>query len=54
MKLMKRAAEHNIPSQVRHQKSLSIFGRNRTLSEHVEQLRFGKKTGKVYTVFIQL
>jgi len=29
-----------------HQKSLSIFGRNRTLSEHVAQLRFGKKTCK--------
>jgi len=55
MKLMKNAAVNNIPSQVRHcVKSLSIFCISRTLSEHVAQLRFGNKPGKVYTVFIRL
>jgi len=39
MKLMKKAAVNKIPS-------LSIFGRNRTLSEHVAHLRFGKKNWK--------
>jgi len=58
MKLIKRAVVRNIPSQVRHcavtPKSLSIFGRSRTLSEHVAQLKFGNKPEKVYTVFIPL
>ena len=56
MKLMKRAAVHMIPSQVRHcavtSKIIINFGR--TLSEHVAQLKFGNKPEKVYTVFIRL
>jgi len=35
------------PLRSNHQKSLSIFGRNRTLSEHVAELRFSNKPGKV-------
>jgi len=50
MKLMKRAAVYNIPSQVRHcavtPKSWSNFGRSRRLSEQVAQLKFGNKPGK--------
>ena len=45
-----------IPSQVRHcavtPKIIINFGR--TLSEHVAQLKFGNKPGKVYAVFIRL
>ena len=56
MKLMKRAAVHIIPSQVRHcavtPKIIINFDRSRTLSEHDAQLKFGNKPGKVYTVFI--
>jgi len=57
---MKRAAVRIIPFQVRHcaatPKIIINFGRsrNRTLSEHVAQLKFGNKPEKVYTVFIQL
>ena len=59
MKLMKRAAVRNIPSQVRHcaetPKIIINFWQKycRTLSEHVAQLKFGNKPGKVYTVFIR-
>jgi len=56
MKPMKRAAVHNIPSQVRHcavtPKIIINFGR--TLSEHVAQLKFGNKPEKMYAVFIRL
>ena len=56
MKLMKRAAVHIIPSQVRHcavtPKIIINFGR--TLSEHVAQPKFGNKPEKVYAVFIRL
>ena len=35
--------------------SRTVLARNKTLSEHVAQLRFGeKKTGKVYSVFIRV
>jgi len=58
MKLMKRAAVRNIPSLVRHSavtpKVFINFWQSRTLSEHVAQLKFGNKPGKVYTVFIRL
>jgi len=58
MERMKRAAVRNIPSQVRHcvvtPKIITNFGRRRTLSEHVAQLKFGNKPGKVYIVFIRL
>jgi len=56
MKLMKRAAVHIIPSQVRHcavtPKIIINFGR--TLSEHVAQLKFGNKPEIVCAVFIRL
>jgi len=56
MKLMKRAAVHIIPSQMRHcavtPKIIINFGR--TLSEHVAQLKFGNKPKTVYTAFIRL
>jgi len=55
---MKRAAVRNIPSQVRHcavtPKIIINFGRSRTLSEHVAQLKFDNKPEKVYAVFIRL
>ena len=56
MKLMKRAAVHIIPFQMRHcavtPKIIIKFGR--TLSVHVAQLKFGNKPEKLYTVFIRL
>jgi len=56
MKLMKRAAVHIIPSQVRHcavtSKIIINFGR--MLSEHVAQLTLGNEAEKVYAVFIRL
>jgi len=56
MKPMKSAAVRNIPSQVRHcAVTPKIFiNRSRTLSEHVAQLKFGYKPGKVYSVFIRV
>jgi len=55
MKLMKRAAVHIIPSQVRHcAVTPKIIKFGRTLSEHVVQLKFGNKPEKVYAVFIRL
>ena len=56
MKQMKRVAVHNIPSQVRHcaETPEIIINFWQTLSEHVAQLKFGNKPGKVYTVFIRL
>ena len=56
MKLMKMAAVHIIPSQVRHcavtSKIIINFGR--MLSEHVAQLTLGNEAEKVYAVFIQV
>jgi len=56
MKLMKRAAVHIIPSQVRRcavtPKIIINFGR--TLSEHFAQPKFGNKPEKVYSVFVRL
>jgi len=56
MKLMKRAAVHIIPSQVRHCAVISeiIINFGRMLSEHVAQLKFSNKPEKVYAVFIRL
>jgi len=56
MKLIKRAAVHIIPSQVRHCAVTPkiIINSGRTLSEHVAQLKFGNKLEKVYAVFIRL
>ena len=56
MKLMKRAAAHIIPSQVRYCAVTPkiIINFVRTLSEHVAQLKLGNKYGKVYAVFIRL
>ena len=55
MKLVKRAAVRNTPSQVRHcavtPKIIISFGRK--LSEHVAQLKFGNKPEKVYAIFIR-
>ena len=58
MKLMKRAAVRYIPSQVRHcavtPKIIINFWQKKNASEHVAQLKFGNKPGKVYIVFIRL